>query len=110
MKNTELPILPNGLPTYKLMRHIPTKNKCQFISINKSILIDDINNPGSKIITKPETITVKIFRKVEGINANYLLEVNPNDLEVWNEHMEDKPSVTFRTRKGKTRTVSYFNL
>jgi hypothetical protein len=69
--------------------------------------MDDVNNPGSKIMTKPLTITIKVFLKVEGINANYNIEVNPNDLEVWNESMQFRHVVTYRTRKGITRTVYY---
>jgi hypothetical protein len=107
MKNTELLILPNGIPTYKLMVHVPTENKCQFISINKPIFEEDINNPGNNIMTQPLTITIKVFRKVEGIDANYKIEVNPDDLKTWNESMEHRPSITYRTRKGKTRTVDY---
>ena len=103
MKNIELPTLPNGLPLWKLMQYKVTGEQCRIIKVNPEKINTDLGT-----ITYPLTVDIRITREALGIKYNEIIkEILPYDLIVWNESMNPHREVTYRTRKGQTRTVRY---
>ena len=96
-------LLPNGLPIYKDMQYKATGEQCRIIKVVPEQINKDLN-----VITYPLTVNIKITRIALGIPYRVVLEnVLPYELIVWNESMNPRREVTYRTRKHKTRTVVY---
>ena len=98
----------NGLPIYKMMRYKVTGEKAQIVKVNPEVTEKNIESEMFGKIIKPLSVNLKVKRVALGIEVVDILEdISIYDLEVWNESMNPRRTVTYKTKKGKIRTVTY---